>query len=153
MRYGFNLPPLQLELGAEKNQSLLPDTEGFTPPIIGPLQPAEVSPAEEARDYSRVYLASTQCYGENIMEGGYLPILNPRFQLLLRCFQVNNSAPPADPSHFYYPERFAASYGGGLQVRYFETGGKLDHEELDPNFWRGNAHNRPALFPFPAVER
>lgn len=122
-RYGFNLPPLQLELGIEEDQSLLLNIEGFTPPIIGPWQPAEVSPAKEGRDYSRVYLASTQCYGENIMEGGYLPILNPKFQLLLRYFQINNSAPPQDPSQFYYPERYATNYGGGLQFRWLQSWG------------------------------
>ena len=125
-RYGFNLPPLQLELEIEEDQSLLLNTEGFTPPVIGPLRPAEVSPAEEGKDYSQVYLASTQTYGENIMEGGYLPINDPTFQLLLRYFQINNSAPPADPAQFYYPERYATNYGGGLQFRWVQpSGGSL----------------------------
>ncbi|MBI5699354.1 hypothetical protein HZC35_03465 [Candidatus Saganbacteria bacterium] len=126
IKYGFNLPPLQLELGTEEDQALTPVAGNYSLPILGPLQPAEITPAEEGRDYSLVYLASTQCYGENIMEGGYLPVLEPNFQLLLRYFQVNNSAPPADPSQFYYPERYATTYGGGLQFRWFQpSGGSL----------------------------
>ncbi|MFA4906434.1 MAG: hypothetical protein WC645_08035 [Candidatus Margulisiibacteriota bacterium] len=129
IRYGFNLPPLQLDLpvvdGAEAPN---PSSAVYEPTNFAPIHFSDIETTEPAEtpEYSDVYMASTQNYGENIMEGGYLPINGPKFQLLLRYFQINNSAPPADPSQFYYPERYAANYGGGLQFRWLQpSGGSL----------------------------
>jgi len=126
--YGFNLPPLRLNLQTTDEDSLALNSATSPSDDPNPVQPTDTSPApaEEEPNYSQVYLASTQNYGENIMEGGYLPVFEPNFQLLLRYFQVNNSAPPQDPAQFYYPERYASNFGGGLQFRWLQpSGGSL----------------------------
>jgi len=125
---GFNLPPLRLDTSLGAEGSMTPNLLDMFPANFGPVQFIDIEtiePAEEP-DYSRAYLASTQNYGENIMEGGYLPVLTPAFQLLLRYFQVNNAAPPPDPAQFYSPEMTASSFGGGLQFKWLQpSGGSL----------------------------